>query len=66
MHHSQNSMAMVYGYSSNQLEFRSNPNLPNIINGGLPALEGKTFECSTLSPKGIRGVRKLRKNQKSP
>ena len=38
-----NSMAMVYGYSSNQLVFGCNPNLPNIMNGGLPALEGKTF-----------------------
>ena len=38
-----NSMAMVYGYSSNQLVFGCNPNLPNIVNGGLPNLEGKTF-----------------------
>ena len=38
-----NSMAMVYGYSSNQLVFGTNPNLPNITNGGLPALDGKTF-----------------------
>ena len=38
-----NSMAMVYGYSSNQLVFGCNPKLPNIVNGGLPALEGKTF-----------------------
>ena len=38
-----NSMAMVYGYSSNQLVFGCNPNLPNIVNGGLPSLEGTTF-----------------------
>ena len=38
-----NSMQMVYGYSSNQLVFGTNPNLPNIVNGGLPAVDGKTF-----------------------
>ena len=38
-----NSMAMVYGYSSNQLVFGRNPNLPNITNGGMPELEGKMF-----------------------
>ena len=37
-----NSMQMVYGFSSNQLVFGTNPNLPNIMNGGLPALEGRT------------------------
>ena len=33
-----NSMQMVYGYSSNQLVFGTNPNLSD----GLPAMEGKT------------------------
>ena len=37
-----NSMQMVYGFSSNQLVFGINPNLPNIMNAGLPALEGRT------------------------
>ena len=38
-----NSMQMVYGFSPNQLVFGSNPNLPNVMNEGLPALEGKSF-----------------------
>ena len=38
-----NSMQMVYGFSPNQLVFGINPTLPNIMNEGLPALEGKTF-----------------------
>ena len=37
-----NSMQMVYGYSSNQLVYGTNPNLPNIMTNGLPALEGRT------------------------
>ena len=37
-----NSMQMVYGFSSNQLVFGTNPNIPNIMNGGLPAMEGRT------------------------
>ena len=37
-----NSMQMVYGYSSNQLVYGTNPNLPNIMTKGLPAMEGKT------------------------
>ena len=37
-----NRMQMVYGYSSNQLVFGTNPNLPNIMSEGLPAMEGKT------------------------
>ena len=38
-----NSMQMVYGFSPNQLVFGINPTLPNVLNEGLPALEGKTF-----------------------
>ena len=34
---------MVYVYSSNQLVIGTNPNLQNITNVGVPALEGKTF-----------------------
>ena len=37
-----NSMQMVYGFSSNQLVFGTNPTIPNIMNGGLPAMEGRT------------------------
>ena len=37
-----NSMQMVYGFSSNQLVYGTNPNLPNIMSHGLPAMEGKT------------------------
>ena len=38
-----NSMTMVYGFSPNQLVFGINPCLPNVLNEGLPALEGRTF-----------------------
>ena len=37
-----NSMQMWNGYSSHQLVFGENPNLPNIMNDNLPALEGTT------------------------
>ena len=37
-----NSLQNVYGYSPHQLVFGCNPNLPNIMTNGLPALEGKT------------------------
>ena len=37
-----NSMQMVYGFSSNQLVYGTNPNLPNIMSNGLPAMEGRT------------------------
>ena len=40
--HGKNSMQNVYGFSPNQLVFGTNPNLPNIMTEGLPALEGKT------------------------
>ena len=33
---------MVYGFSSNQLVFETNPSIPIIMNGGLPAMEGRT------------------------
>ncbi len=37
-----NSLQMFHGYSSHQLVFGENPNLPNIAADKLPALEGKT------------------------
>ena len=37
-----NSLQMWSGYSSHQLVFGKNPNLPNIMNAELPALEGST------------------------
>ena len=37
-----NSMQNIYGFSPNQLVFGTNPNLPNILTDGLPALDGKT------------------------
>ena len=37
-----NSLQMWNGYSSHQLVFGENPNLPNIMNDNLPALEGTT------------------------
>ena len=37
-----NSLAMWNGFSSNQLVFGKNPNLPNILGDKLPALEGVT------------------------
>ena len=37
-----NSLQMRNGYSSHQLVFGENPNLPNIMNNKLPALQGTT------------------------
>ena len=37
-----NSLQMYNGFSSNQLVFGHNPNLPNILNGDVPALENLT------------------------
>ena len=37
-----NSLQMTHGYSSYQLVFGKNPNLPNVMNAQLPALEGTT------------------------
>ena len=37
-----NSLQMWNGYSSHQLVFGENPNLPNIMNNKLPALQGTT------------------------
>ena len=37
-----NSLQMWNGYSSHQLVFGENPNLPNIMNNNLPALQGTT------------------------
>ena len=38
-----NSLHMVHGYSSHQLVFGQNPNLPNILTDDPPALEGSTM-----------------------
>ena len=38
-----NSIQMIYGYSSNQLVYGVNPNLPNVMTDGPPALEGRTM-----------------------
>ena len=43
-----NSLAMWNGFSSNQLVFGKNPNLPNILSDKLPALEGVT-QSQTLA-----------------
>ena len=37
-----NSLQMWHGYSSYQLVFGTNPDLPNIMNDNLPALKGAT------------------------
>lgn len=37
-----NSLQMWNGYSSHQLVFGSNPNVPNVITDNIPALEGST------------------------
>ena len=37
-----NSLQMYHGYSSFQIVLGQNPNLPNITNANLPALEGRT------------------------
>ena len=37
-----NSLQMWNGYSSHQLVFGENPNIPNVLNDNLPALEGVT------------------------
>lgn len=54
-----NSMQMVYGYSSNQLVFGTNPNLPNIMSDGLPAMEGKT--SSEVFAKHLNALHAARK-----
>ena len=54
-----NSMQMVYGYSSNQLVFGTNPSLPNIMTNGLPALEGKTH--SEIFAQHINALQAARK-----
>ena len=54
-----NSMQMVYGYSSNQLVFGTNPNLPNIMSDGLPAMDGKT--SSEVFAKHLNALHAARK-----
>ncbi len=43
-----NSLQMWHGFSSHQLVFGKNPNLPSIMCDGLPALEGLS-SCEVIS-----------------
>ena len=54
-----NSMQMWNGYSSHQLVFGENPNLPNIMNDNLSALEGKT--SSEVFAKHLNALHAARK-----
>ena len=42
-----NSLQMWHGFSSYQIVFGKNPNLPNVMTDNLPALEGVTTSEST-------------------
>ena len=54
-----NSLQMLNGYSSHQLVFGENPNMPNIINDNLPALEGTT--SSEVFAKHLNALHAARK-----
>ena len=54
-----NSLQMWNGYSSHQLVFGENPNLPNIMNDHLPALEGTT--SSEVFAKHLNALHAARK-----
>ena len=54
-----NSLQMWNGYSSHQLVFGENPNLPNIMNDNLPALEGST--SSEVFAKHLNALHAARK-----
>lgn len=54
-----NSLQMWNGYSSHQLVFGRNPNLPNIINAELPSLEGST--TSETFAKHLNALHETRK-----
>ena len=54
-----NSLQMWNGYSSHQLVFGENPNLPNIMSNTLPALEGTTSsEVFAQHLNALHGARK--------
>ena len=54
-----NSLQMWTGYSSHQLVFGENPNLTNIVNNKLPALQGTT--SSEVFPKRLNAPHAARK-----
>ena len=54
-----NSLQMWNGYSSHQLVFGENPNLPNIMNNNLPALQGTT--SSEVFAKHLNALHAARK-----
>ena len=54
-----NSLQIWNGYSSHQLVFGENPNLPNTMNDNLPALEGTT--SSKISAKHLNALHAARK-----
>ena len=54
-----NSLQMWNGYSSHQLVSGENPNLPNIMNDNLPALEGTT--SSEVFAKHLNALHAARK-----
>ena len=54
-----NSLQMYHGYSSYQLVFGKNPNLPNITGDQLPALEGRTTsEILAMHINGLHAARR--------
>ena len=54
-----NSLQMWHGYSSYQLVFGTNPNLPNIMTDNLPALQGAT--SSEILAKHLQALHESRK-----
>ena len=54
-----NSLQMYSGYSSFQLVIGHNPNLPNIMTGKLPSMEGKT--CSEVVAQHINALHEARR-----
>ena len=53
------SLQMWHGYSSYQLVFGTNPNLPNIMTDNLPALQGAT--SSEILAKHLQALHESRK-----
>ena len=53
------SLQMWHGYSSYQLVFGTNPNLPNIMTDNLPALQGAT--SSEILTKHLQALHESRK-----
>ncbi|XP_055898556.1 uncharacterized protein LOC129928366 [Biomphalaria glabrata] len=53
-----NSLQMRNGYSSHQLVFGRNPNVPNILQAKLPALEGSTSEVFQKDLTALHEARK--------